>query len=173
MIISKITRLIFLLIIFGMAGCSPETPEITSEFQEFDAKVNADEKFNFTTSLKGDNEVPANDSKAAGQAIVKISKDETYIEYKLIVANIDNVIMAHFHLAPAGINGGVVTWLFGVAAPPVDFNGVLAEGIITAEDVVGSIAGDFEALIEAIRAGNIYVNVHTTEYPGGEIRGQL
>lgn len=171
--IFRITRIIFFLIIFGMLGCSPESTEITSDLQQFDAKVDTHEKYSFTTSLKGVNEVPSNESKASGQAIVKISKDETYLEYKLIVANIEDVRMAHFHMAPAGTNGGIVTWLFGVANPPIDYNGVLAEGIITADDVTGGIEGDFQALIDAIRAGNIYVNVHTSAYPGGEIRGQL
>ncbi|MDX1542789.1 MAG: CHRD domain-containing protein [Christiangramia sp.] len=170
----NITRSIFLTFIIGFMGCSTET-DVLDQVKEIDASVKSEVKFNFTTSLKGDNEVPSNDSKATGQAIVKISKDETYLEYKLIVANIDNVVMSHFHMAPAGTNGSVVVWLFGKEgpAPAGDFNGVLAEGVITEDDVVGSLNGDFQALIDAIRAGNIYVNVHTTEFPGGELRGQL
>lgn len=169
--IFKITPLIFLLIIFGMLGCSTDTSEITSEFQEFDAKVNSEKKFNFTTSLKGINEVPSNDSKATGHVTVKISKDETYLEYKITIANIDNVTASHFHLAPEGENGGVVAFLF--RGPVIDPDGILAEGTITESDVIGALDGDFQALIDEIRAGNIYVNVHSTQLPGGEIRGQL
>lgn len=170
----NITKSIFLTFIIGFMGCSTDN-EVLDQVKEVDASVKSEVKFNFTTSLKGDNEVPSNDSKAAGTAIVKISRDETYLEYKLIVANIDDVVMSHFHMAPAGTNGGVVVWLFGKEgpAPAGDFNGVLAEGVITEDDVVGALNGDFQALLDAIRAGNIYVNVHTTEFPGGEVRGQL
>jgi hypothetical protein len=47
---------------------------------------------------------------------------------------------------------------------------VLAEGTFTASDVS---AISFADLLAAIRAGTTYVNVHTTQFPGGEIRGQL
>ncbi|MDZ7691457.1 MAG: CHRD domain-containing protein [Balneolaceae bacterium] len=107
-----------------------------------------------------------------------MSKDGSSIDYKLIVANIDNVRMAHIHNAPAGQNGGVVVWLYPDSPPPQliegRFQGVLAEGTITADDLVGSLAGQsLAALIEEMRAGNTYVNVHTTQNPGGEVRGQI
>ncbi|TBW29189.1 CHRD domain-containing protein [Gramella sp. KN1008] len=173
--ISKIIKGILLMFIVSMIGCSTDSVDEIEKIQEVDASIKSAVKFNFTTSLKAENEVHPVDSKATGQAIVKISKDETYLEYKLIVANIEDVIMAHFHMAPAGTNGNVVVWLFGKdgPAPAGDFNGVLAEGVITEDDVVGPLDGDFQALLDAIRAGNIYVNVHTTEFPGGELRGQL
>ena len=65
------------------------------------------------------------------------------------------------------------------------FNGKIAEGTITAANLVGPLAGQpLSALVEAIQAGNAYVNVHTNDgvaptntgpgdFPGGEIRGQL
>lgn len=156
-----------------MAGCTTDDVPNT-EIVEYDASVRSENRYNFSTSLKGENEVqdPAVETRAVGQAIVKISKDETYLEYKLIVANIDDVLASHFHMAPAGSNGGVVAFLF--SGPVTNPDGVLAEGVITEEDLTGSLAGaDFKDLIDAIRAGNIYVNVHSTEYPAGEIRGQL
>ncbi len=52
-------------------------------------------------------------------------------------------------------------------------NGIMVEGDITASDVVGALAGDLDGFIEAIRSGNIYINIHTPPNPGGEIRGQL
>lgn len=128
----------------------------------------------FHAVLKGENEVPANNSKAIGGATVSISKDETMIHYKITVANIENVKMAHLHMAPAGQNGGVVVWLYqDEDQPSGSAKGVLVEGDIMAGDVVGGLAGDIEALIEAIRSGNIYVNVHTEQIPSGEVRGQL
>jgi hypothetical protein len=133
---------------------------------------------NFRTHLTGDNEVPAVETDAQGQAIFKVSRDGTSIEYKLIVSNIENVTMAHIHNAPAGVNGGVVVWLYPSSPPPQliegRFQGVLAEGIITAGNLTGGLAGaSLDDLIEEIKAGNTYVNVHTTQHPGGEIRGQI
>jgi len=129
--------------------------------------------FNFTASLKGDNEVPPVETNAVGNVIVKISKDETSIHYKLIVANIEDVTASHFHFAPEGQNGPVVAFLYS-GAPSGPVNGVLAEGTITAANVIGPVfPGDLAALIDAIRDGNIYVNVHTVSNPPGKIRGQL
>lgn len=133
---------------------------------------------NFRTHLKGENEVPAVETKAQGQATFKLSSDGTEIHYKLIVANIENVLMAHIHNAPAGQNGGVVVWLYPASPPPqlIDgrFQGVLAKGTITANDLVGSLQGEtLDDLLEEIKAGNMYVNVHTDQNPAGEIRGQI
>ncbi|MFO7663396.1 MAG: CHRD domain-containing protein [Chloroflexota bacterium] len=131
---------------------------------------------NFRAHLSGGEEVPPNDSKATGQAIFRLRDDG--LHYKLIVANIQNVTMAHIHLAPAGENGGVVAWLYPSGPPPQLIpgrsSGVLAEGVITADDLVGSLAGaTLDDLMDEIRAGNTYVNVHTSQFPGGEVRGQI
>jgi hypothetical protein len=133
---------------------------------------------NFRTHLNGENEVPAAETNARGQAVFKVSKDGSSIDYKLIVANIENVTMAHIHLAPAGVNGPVVVWLYPDAPPPQliegRFQGVLAEGTFTAENLVGPMAGaTLDDLVEAIEAGNTYVNVHTGQFPAGEVRGQI
>lgn len=139
-----------------------------------------------TAQLSAAQEVPTNESKARGQAVFLVSADGTEITYRLIVANIDNVIASHVHLAPEGVNGPVVAFLYGNApAGSGPVNGVLATGTITTADLVGPLAGmDLSALIEAIETGNAYVNVHTNDgvappstgpgdIPGGEIRGQI
>jgi hypothetical protein len=133
---------------------------------------------NFRAHLTGAEEVPPAETQAQGQAIFQLSKDGSELHYKLIVANIENVKMAHIHLAPAGVNGPVVAWLYPGGPPPQlipdRFNGVLAEGTITAANLVGPLAGQtLDDLVDAIVAGNTYVNVHTSQYPGGEIRGQI
>ena len=150
---------------------------------------------NFRTHLSGDNEVPPAGvmimTLAQGQAVFQLSNDGSELSYQLIASNIDNVFMAHIHQGPAGSNGPVVVWLYPAPdqqAPlpiPGRHDGVLAEGVIRAENLVGPLTGQpLSALIEAIQNGNAYVNVHTNDfivppntgpgdYPGGEIRGQL
>ena len=89
---------------------------------------------------------------------LQLNADGTELQYKLIVANIENVIAAHLHLAPAGTNGPVVVTLY--SGPPTDgrFNGVLAEGVITAEDLEGPMSGMTIAdLVAEIESGNIYM----------------
>jgi len=157
-------------------GCSNEQ-FIDSEIEIAKEEVAARKgnQFKFNASLKGSNEIPANDSKAAGEIIVTINEDETSIHYKLIVANIENVLASHFHFASSGSNGGVVAFLYANPNPQPSgpAKGVIAEGDITAENVINVFAGDIDALITAIREGNIYANVHTASIPSGEIRGQL
>lgn len=146
---------------------------------------------NFRTHLNGGNEVPnAVESSAQGEAIFQLSKDGSELRYKLIVANIQNVFMSHIHLAPAGANGPIVVWLYPEGGPPPlpipgRFDGVLAQGTITAANLIGPLAGQpLSRLIEEIASGNTYVNVHTSDFvdppntgpgdfPGGEVRGQI
>ena len=129
-------------------------------------------------TLSGAEEVPANDSQGRGVGIVRLSADGSTLEYRLNVANIENVTQAHIHLAAAGANGPVVAWLYPAAPPaqliPGRSSGPLATGAITAADLVGPLAGQpLSELVEAIRSGRAYVNVHTSQFPPGEIRGQL
>lgn len=154
----------------------PSANLLNTEDSNFSAAKN--NQRNFRTHLKGENEVPSVDTNAQGQATFMLSQDGESIHYKLIVANIENVLMAHIHNAPAGVNGGVVVWLYPSSPPPQliegRFQGVLAEGTITADDLVGGLAGQsLEVLLDEMKTGNTYVNVHTSQNPGGEVRGQI
>jgi hypothetical protein len=143
---------------------------------------------NFVTHLNGAEEVPTRDCPGQGQAVFQLSKDGTELSYRLIASNINNVVAAHIHIGPLGVNGPVVLFLFG--SPPVPpgggaQNGVLGEGTATAADLVGPLTGmPMSALVTNMRTGNAYVNVHTNDgvaptnagcgdFPGGEIRGQI
>ncbi|WP_404386593.1 CHRD domain-containing protein [Knoellia locipacati] len=140
----------------------------------------------WTAHLSAAQEVPPNASLAQGQLILSLSDDGTALDYRLVVANIDNLVAAHIHLAPAGVNGPVVAFLFG-AVPPGGgrTSGVVATGTITAANLVGPLAGQpLSALVDAIESGGTYVNAHTNDgvtpvtnepgdIPGGEIRGQI
>jgi hypothetical protein len=140
---------------------------------------------NFAVPLSGDEEVPPRDTNARGVAIFHLSADGMTLSYKLNVANIENVVGAHIHLAPAGVNGPIVAGLFAGTPGGGRTDGVLIEGTITAANLSGPLAGQpLSALIDAMEAGNTYVNVHTNDgvdppntgpgdFPGGEIRGQI
>ena len=130
------------------------------------------------THMTGAEETPPRPSRAQGQLILSLAADGTALGYKLLVANIEDVTQAHIHLAPPGVPGPIIAWLYPAAPPaqqiPGRFQGVLAEGVITDAGVVGPLAGQgIAGLVAAIRAGNAYANVHTVQFPPGEIRGQV
>jgi len=152
-----------------------DTGEVLRIVRATDAN-NSQNSHNFRTHLSGREQVSPLDTRAQGQAIFQLNKDGTELSFKLIVANIDNVIGAHIHLAPVGQNGPIVLPLLGnpfIPDPGLTVNGVLVQGTATAADVGGPLAGDLNTLIDAMRAGNTYVNVHTVEFRPGEIRGQI
>lgn len=137
---------------------------------------------NFVAPLSPGQEVPpVEDSNGTGVAKFQLNKNGDALAFKLNVANIDDVTQAHIHCGAAGDNGPVVAFLFGFADPAVTVNGILSAGVITSADMIprpdsavcpGGVA-NFDELIQKIRDGLAYVNVHTVENPGGEIRGQI
>lgn len=141
---------------------------------------------NWSTHAKGSLEVPARDTRAQAQAMFHLSVDGTELEYKLIASNIENVVQAHIHEGVPGVNGLIGVFLFGpVPAGGGRTDGVLAQGTITAGDLIGPFAGMSVAeLADLLDAGGAYVNVHTNDgvgdvntgpgdFPGGEVRGDV
>ena len=126
----------------------------------------------FRVHLDGDGEVPPVDTRAQGQATFHVDGAMSRMDFKLIVANIEDVVAAHIHCAPVGVNGPVGVTLF--AGGPVSPDGVLAEGSIVEPDE-GNACGwtTLEQVVQAIRFDLAYVNVHTLAHPPGEIRGQI
>jgi hypothetical protein len=152
--------------------------------------VSADPAFqvepnNFTAQLSGDKEVPPRTTDATGEATFQLS-NEIQLDFTLNLVNLRNVVAAHIHCAPEGENGAVGVTLFDPVIPgegSVDVTSI--RGSITAPDT-GNGCGwaDFAAVLEAVRNGNAYVNVHTNDgvdppdtgardFPDGEIRGQI
>lgn len=95
-----------------------------------------------------------------------------------------SVLQSHIHFAQPGVNGSVVVFLCtnlgnGPAGTPAcPAGGGTVTGTITAASVLSVpaqhiTAGDFAAVLNFIRAGDGYANVHTMNFPGGEIRGQI
>ena len=185
-----------------IAGCSADQPGPTevrvplfatggSGYQMLATHLTGAEEV-FTPATPG-GPTPA-DSRAQGQAVFAISDDGGTVHFRLLAGHISNVIMSHIHCGRPGANGPIRMWLYPVIGPtgaPVPpgagpFNGVLATGKFSPTGVVcpASAVGADMPLIDAIRAGLAYVNVHTNDgvaptntgpgdFPGGEVRGQL
>lgn len=136
---------------------------------------------NFRTHLSSKNVVTHDsESKGQGQAVFQLNKDGDALGYKLNVANLENIIGAHIHHAPAGQHGPIVIPLFGdpFVKTPVTVDGTLAQGTITSSDLQQasekySSSGDFETFLSRIRKDEMFVLVHTTENVPGAIRGQI
>ena len=151
----------------------------------------ADESLN--ARLQGYSEVPANSTEASGEFRAKISRDESFIDYDLSYENLEgDVLMSHIHIAQRGVNGGITVWLCQTAARPAPAPVAnltpqcpaapgKVSGRITAANVIaisgppeqGIAAGELDEVVKAIRAGVAYVNVHSTKFVPGEVRGQV
>lgn len=143
----------------------------------------------FSAKLTGASELPEPiASKAEGEIKLVVSADGKSISYRLTVKDIRNPAGADIHLGPDSANGPLVVKLFpasGASGKKGDFSGVLAEGSFTAADLIGPLKGaPLSDLIDEIRAGNTYTNIHTNDgaepvnsgpgdYARGEIRGQI
>ena len=83
----------------------------------------------------------------------------------------------HIHSGKPGQTGDPVAGLFNpfMSEPPTGLvNGQLTKGTITSTDLVGSLAGkQISDLVNLIKSGSAYVNVHTSNNQNGEIRGQI
>jgi hypothetical protein len=137
----------------------------------------------FEATLSGGEEVPAVSTPASGNATVSIQGSA--IVYTVDVQNLTNAVVSHIHIAPPGENGDVRMNLCGTpdGVPAcTSGTGTLVTG--TNGSTTGTPPITFDSLVSAIRAGNAYVNVHTSDgdepsnegpgdFPGGEIRGQL
>ena len=113
-----------------------------------------------------------------GELKLKLSSDGQEMRYDLrITSPITNVLMAHLHVERNADNTGpVVVWLYPSTPGPVlipgETDGLLASGVLTPSSIV---LADYtwDNFIHDLRAGHIYVNVHTLANPAGEIRDQV
>jgi hypothetical protein len=136
-------------------------------------------------SLSGFNEVPPKATGAAGTFKAKASKGG--IDFTLTYSGLTTpAFMAHFHFAQRGVNGGIFIWLCGKPGTPAHqpcppgntSQPQTVTGHITAADIqavpdqnVGAM--DMATAQRIIQAGEAYVNVHTSQFMAGEIRGQV
>ena len=137
------------------------------------------------TSLTGYSEVPlALSTPALGSFRATIDQRDQEIRYKLTFSGVPSTTtQAHIHFGSVSQAGGISAFLCtNLGNGPVGTQACPASGTITGTitpaDIIGPAgqgiaAGEFRELIDAIDARTAYVNVHSTDFPGGEIRGQL
>jgi CHRD domain len=139
-----------------------------------------------SATLTGYQEVLAVSTTGNGTFNARISNDESRIDWELSYASLEgNVLQSHIHFGNRGTNGPIVLFLCtnlgnGPAgtqpcpAPPATISGSLEAGDMVNTGAAQGIAqGEFDEVIRAIRAGSTYVNVHSSLWPGGEIRSQI
>ena len=126
----------------------------------------------FTAELTGGDEVPPVDTEATGT--FNFQNNVQSVNYQLSVTDLVNVTAAHIHRGEEGENGKIVATLYNSTMPTGPKSGLLSQGNITAANLEGPLAGQQLAdLIDIMDNGTAYVNVHTKDFPLGEIRGQL
>lgn len=142
--------------------------------------------------LVGYNEVPSVSTTGSGNFTARISNDESRIDWELSYSDLEGTIQqSHIHIGNKGVNGGISVFLCtnlgngpaGIQpcpAPPATISGTILAADVSpnipatlAARNQGLNTGEMDELIKAIRAGATYVNVHSTTWPGGEIRSQI
>lgn len=138
--------------------------------------------------LRGFKEVPSISSAASGRFNAVIDEKAGTIAYELSYSGLTgDVQQAHIHFGQRSVNGAVSVFLCQTEANP-DPTGLAptcpqqgkVTGMLQSANMVegpivsqGIAPGEFKELIAAIRAGVAYANVHSSTFPGGEVRGQL
>jgi CHRD domain len=144
----------------------------------------------FRERLSGLQEVPAISTSGSGRFRAFIEQSDEQISYRVTFSGLEAPItQSHIHFGNSGTNGGIVVFLCSNVGAPAGFvvqacpgpgatEGTI-EGTLQADDVTalaaaqGITVGEFDEFVAAIRADATYVNIHSTMFPGGEIRAQL
>lgn len=127
---------------------------------EIRSQITLETDMAFHAMLDGMQEVPMVDTDATGLAAFNLSKTGMKVTYFVVVEGLTgDIVGAHLHTGMMGENGPVV----------VDLTASVNDNVIS-----GSFdPTEFAGLLDDMNAGNVYINVHTAEFPNGEIRGQL
>jgi hypothetical protein len=133
----------------------------------------------FTATCKGANVIPP--TKSTATAMFGIMVNGTTASWTLKVMGISNLTMAHIHAGNSTSNGPILVKLLpndgsntiNAFAPPKNGNLNFA-GTVTAANLLGSLKGMTVAdFVNFVENSGAYVNIHTSQNPAGEIRGQL
>lgn len=134
--------------------------------------------------LSGYQENPDISTAAKGTFRAKIDRRANKIWFKLSYSKLEGTVQqAHIHFGKRAINGGVAAFLCSnLPDPPPDTapcpQSGTVKGTLKPEDILGPLDQgieplNFDELVAALRGGHTYVNVHSSKWPGGEIRAQI
>jgi hypothetical protein len=135
----------------------------------------------FRAHMVGAHETPAISTAGSAHLVLRIDDDTQTIDFSMSYAGLEGgtIGASHVHFGQPNVAGGVSFFFCGggskPACPPAP---ATITGTVVAADVIGPKGqgiqpGDFDKIVAAIRAGLAYANMHTTQFPSGEIRGQL
>jgi hypothetical protein len=140
--------------------------------------VAGDSPNRFSASLNGFLENPSVSTAGSGSFSLRI--DGQTIHFRLTYGNLTGPAqVAHIHFSRPGVNGGVSAFFCGGGTKPTacpasgTVSGTIVAADVAGPDGQGIAPGQYGELVRAIRAGATYANVHTTLFPGGEIRGNI
>jgi hypothetical protein len=178
--LKKILPLIILLVLGALAAVPHFTManEQGQETGDHDSDTNNSHGLKFHARLTGAAQVGPVQTDAFGFAEVRLI-DNTTLQFKVTVCNIANVTASHIHVGNSTTNGDIVIHFFDEPTFPVSSTHgciTLEAGFRTPSDLHTSSKGGINSwndFVKALESGNTYVNVHTTQHPFGEIRGQL
>jgi CHRD domain len=142
----------------GLAACGSSNPAT-----HFNATMNAANEPGGVTS--------------AGTGTADYTVDGGTVSYTVTFSGLSgNATAGHIHVGPAGVNGAVTVPFTVPHASSGTFSGTFtAQNVMAASTPDGGIgvdAGDYNGLLQLMRANETYTNIHTQANPGGEIRGQ-
>lgn len=131
----------------------------------------------FQSVMTGREEVPPVSTSASALANFVLNPNGT-LSYELrATAPIQDVTQAHIHLGGRGQNGPVVLFLFGFVSGGQDFQAgdLISSGTVSDANVIArpGFTPTIANLVNRMRQGRTYANLHTTSFPGGEVRGQI
>ena len=120
-----------------------------------------------------------------GRFVATVNTAAQQISYRLSYAALEgSVLQSHIHLGQRAQSGGISVFLCtnlgngpagtqACPAAPATITGVIRPVDVIGPAAQGITAGQFAELAKAIRSEVTYGNVHSSLYPGGEIRAQL
>ena len=131
----------------------------------------------FAALLRGSGEVPPVETTASAFAKFELNDDGT-LDYELrALSAIEDATMAHIHIGARDRNGPVVAFLLEMNPEGVDFRrgDIIGRGTITDSDVIARpfFTPTVSNLVQRLRQGRAYANLHTIAHPPGEIRGHI
>lgn len=133
------------------------------------------EPVEFVATLSGAEERPnPTPSTATGTATFTYDPATSTFSYTITVNGLTNIVGSHIHVARQGVNGTIAVDFFAGTTPPAGtVNGQLVAGTIGSGNMTATSPISFASLLPLMRLGDVYVNVHTQTFTGGEIRGQI